>query len=118
MVDKGFSFFLLGMLFSTVSFGSNEEDLRYVYGVGVKTCAQYTDSRHLPNEFLVYRSWISGYISGFGTVFTKNNVFLKDLNINSIYEELDALCLKEPDSLIDDSLNILLLPIVKGSKKL
>ncbi|EAR61594.1 hypothetical protein [Neptuniibacter caesariensis] len=115
MVKRLCCFVIVGLLFSTTSFGGDENELRYIYGVGSKTCSQYTASRSSQDEFLIYRSWIAGYITGFGTVFTKHNVFLKDLKINNMYKSLDRICATEPERTLDDALSEILTPIVSAA---
>lgn len=108
-------FVIVGLLFSATSFGGDENDVRYIYGAGAKTCSQYATARSSKDDFLIYRSWVAGYITGFGTVFTKHNLFLKDLKINNVYKDLDSICATESERTLDDALSEILTPIVSAS---
>ncbi len=35
-----------------------------VYGVGSKSCEEWTAMRKLPGQTLLFESWLSGYVSG------------------------------------------------------
>jgi hypothetical protein len=53
---------LVSALFACAA--QSQETASTVYGVGTKGCSEWTASRKLPGQTLLFESWLTGYISG------------------------------------------------------
>lgn len=88
-----------------------------ILGLGAKSCESYLSSKNDKGHEYLYRSWISGYVSGLGFVLTKNNAFLKRLDIHEFYQDVEAICQVELERNVYDVVNQLVLLKIAPKEK-
>ncbi|SEQ25944.1 hypothetical protein SAMN03080615_00941 [Amphritea atlantica] len=96
----------------------SDEDLFGIIGVGYKSCDDYIYAlENNRNQSLIYRSWVAGYITGFGHLITKNNSFIEYFDKEIFFKNMEAACRTDVNKTIYEVVPELMIPIFKTWKR-